>query len=193
MLVFIGASASGKTEIAKILINHYDFEKVVTYTSRPMRAGEINGVDYHFVDAAAFEAKLKREEFIESVVYNGNFYGTAFKDTDVNKVLIVDPNGANVLQEKLGDNAVFFYLEASEHVRYERMLKRGDHLREIKKRIKKDRERFQVENLLKVDFQVQTNHHGLYDLARHIFEQYRQELLNRGKITMRESSLFHKV
>jgi len=193
MLIFIGASASGKTEIAKILINHYGFEKVVTYTSRPMRDGEIDGVDYHFIDTSAFEAKIERQEFIETVIYNGNFYGTAFNDTDVNKVLIVDPKGANVLAEKLGESAVFFYLEAPQSVRINRMKKRGDHLHDIKKRIEKDRDRFIVDNLKRVDFFIQTNHHGLYDLARNIYEAYRQELLHRGKITMRESELFHKL
>ena len=47
MLVFIGASASGKTEIVKILIRDYGFNKIITHTTRKKRKNEIDGIDYH--------------------------------------------------------------------------------------------------------------------------------------------------
>ena len=55
MLVLIGASASGKTEIAKILIKDYNFKKMVTTTTRRKRKGEINKVDYNFITLNKFE------------------------------------------------------------------------------------------------------------------------------------------
>ena len=57
MIVLVGASASGKTEIAKLIIKNHGFEKMVTTTTRPMRVGEVKDVDYHF---------LTKEEFLKS-------------------------------------------------------------------------------------------------------------------------------
>lgn len=49
MLVLMGKSASGKTEIAQILVKKYGFHSVVTYTTREPRAGEIPDVTYHYI------------------------------------------------------------------------------------------------------------------------------------------------
>ena len=49
MLILIGPSASGKTEVAKLLAKKYNITKIVTYTTRAPRINEINGVDYNFV------------------------------------------------------------------------------------------------------------------------------------------------
>ena len=59
MLILIGPSASGKTEVAKYLASHFNITKIVTYTTRSPRLNEKNGVDYNFVDVADF-AKLSK-------------------------------------------------------------------------------------------------------------------------------------
>jgi len=172
MLVMVGASASGKTEIAKILINQYHFKKMVTFTTRPIRPDEKDGVDYYFLTPQEFQLKKARGEFIETVEYANHFYGTSFNEAASDRVLIVDPNGANVLFEKLNSRAVFFYLEASEEVRSKRMELRGDHLRDIKERIKKDREVFKKEALNHIDYHIDTNVKSLLALSEEIFSCY---------------------
>ena len=176
MLVMVGASASGKTEIAKILIKSYRFQKMVTYTTRPIRPGESDGVDYHFLTLDDFLLKQSRGEFIETVQYNGNLYGTAFSDTEDDKVLIVDPKGANVLHAKLGSDVVLFYLEADEHTRARRMKTRGDHLRDIQRRIEKDRDRFTKANLDHIDYVLDTNKASLKSLARTVYTLYTKHI-----------------
>jgi len=173
MLVMVGASASGKTEIAKILINQYHFKKMVTFTTRPMREGEKHGVDYYFLTPKEFLLKKENGDFIETVEYANHCYGTSFKEASQNRVLIVDPNGANVLYEKLNSRAVFFYLEASEAVRSKRMELRGDHLRDIKERIEKDREVFKKEALNHIDYYIDTNVKSLLALSEEIFLRYK--------------------
>ena len=80
MIVLIGASASGKTEIAKTLIAKKGFSKIVTYTTREIRPSEVNGVDYHFVTKEKF-LELKNDNFfLETTTYNNNFYGTPKND-----------------------------------------------------------------------------------------------------------------
>jgi len=56
MIVLVGASASGKSTLQKAMIEHSEnLKKVVTYTTRPPRKGEKNGVDYHFVSEKKFQ------------------------------------------------------------------------------------------------------------------------------------------
>ena len=49
MVILVGASASGKSVVAKDMIKRYGFSKVVTYTTRSIRVGEVNNIDYHFL------------------------------------------------------------------------------------------------------------------------------------------------
>ena len=55
MLVIVGPSACGKTQIVNHLIANYGYEKLVTYTTRPMRVNEVNHIDYHFISKEEFE------------------------------------------------------------------------------------------------------------------------------------------
>ena len=64
MLILIGPSASGKTEVAKLLAKKYNITKIVTYTTRAPRVNEVNGVDYNFVSVEEF-AKLINDEVYE--------------------------------------------------------------------------------------------------------------------------------
>ena len=70
MLVIVGSSASGKTKIVQELIKTYHMKKLVTYTTREKRIGEIEGKDYHFISREDFIQKIKNNFFIEYVEYN---------------------------------------------------------------------------------------------------------------------------
>ncbi|HOI46093.1 MAG TPA: guanylate kinase [Bacilli bacterium] len=172
MLVLIGSSASGKTEIAKILIKDFGFEKMVTYTTRKQRIGETDGVDYHFISEREFIHLLKNNEFVETTYYNEHHYGTRFKDINPKKVLIVDINGANSIYAKLKDQIKIFYLFASESTRIARMKERKDDLQDIYKRIEKDRHYFDPSKLIHIDQQINTEHNTLQELATHIYQLY---------------------
>ena len=70
MLVLCGKSAAGKNFLLNELINQ-GMKHVITYTTRPMRDGEKDGVDYHFISDWLFE-KLKNDNFFaETAEYNG--------------------------------------------------------------------------------------------------------------------------
>ena len=64
MLVLVGPSASGKSAIVKNLIKNYGLEKFITCTTRSMRVGEINGVDYYFLSNEEFSSSYEKNEFI---------------------------------------------------------------------------------------------------------------------------------
>lgn len=172
MLVMIGASASGKTEIAKILIKDYNFSKMVTYTTRNIRENEVNGIDYHFVTMDQFLQKRKNNDFLETSLYNNNYYGTAFKDTELKKVLIVDPDGANSIYRKKMNDVVFCYLITDENVREKRMTTRGDDINDIIRRLELDRKYFTMENLNYIDFEINTSTLSLNFLTKKIHDLY---------------------
>jgi len=182
MLIMTGASASGKTEIAKILIQKHGFQKMITYTTRPMRDNEKNGLDYHFITIEDFIEKTKQNFFIETTVYNNHYYGTAFQDAAADKVLIVDTFGANELFERLGTKAVFFYLESKAEIRKERMIMRGDRLGDIKKRLENDAIFFQQKNMVHIDYIIDTNTAGLDELASKINLIYQSHQKKQGSL-----------
>ena len=89
----MGASATGKSEIAKVLVSKYGMHKFVTCTTREKRIGEIDKRDYYFLSIDEFKEKINNDEFIEWTIYNNNYYGSLKKELSNNKVLIVEPNG----------------------------------------------------------------------------------------------------
>ncbi|MCK9536692.1 MAG: AAA family ATPase [Bacilli bacterium] len=175
MLVLIGPSASGKTEIAKILIYKYEMEKLITYTTRMIRPSEKNGIDYHFVTFSNFRAMEEADEFIETTYYNNNFYGSRKKDIVLNKVAVLDPNGLNHLYRHLGEAIVTVYLETPEGIRIERMQKRGDSEDDIGRRIQNDNILFNKANILKIDRVVRNEKIDLEQLAADIYHFYREK------------------
>lgn len=176
MLVLIGASASGKTEIAKILIKKYDFKKLVTYTTREMRDGEINGKDYHFVTEQEFLKMEENNQFMETAVYHQTHYGSPIKGADINKVIIVEPKGANSIYKKHIPDSVFIYLETDALIRRVRMLNRGDSLDNVNNRIKEDKTHFRKTKFKHLDYIVNTSKKTLEELADQIYELYQSHL-----------------
>jgi guanylate kinase len=78
IIVLCGPSGSGKTTLARHVMQEMpELAFSISATTRPMRQGEKDGVDYHFISADEFRKRLSDEEFIESEeVYAGVFYGT---------------------------------------------------------------------------------------------------------------------
>ena len=173
MLVLVGASASGKTDIAKILISDYGFKKMITTTSRKPRFDEVNGVDYNFISKKVFENRMEKNKFLEAVCYNDNYYGTPKKGATINKVLIVEPEGANSIYDHEIKDTVIILLETKEETRKNRMLERGDNLIQVIDRLEKDKLHFNKKNLKHIDFIVNTTEGTQNDLALKIYDLYK--------------------
>ena len=176
MIILIGPSASGKTSIAKELIEKYNFKKFVTNTTRKMRVGEINDIDYHFITKEQFLDKLKNNMLIEYVEYNDNYYGTSMEDVTDDKVLIVDIKGANKFFEKIGSSAVFFYITCSDETLKKRMISRGDDEESIKERLKGDKEYFKLSNLKHYDYIINTDDKDNASVTEDVYNKYIQTI-----------------
>lgn len=174
MMILVGASATGKSVVVKKMKELFNVEKLVTYTTRPMRVGEVNNVDYHFITTEEFLNKKENNFFLETAFYNNNYYGTAYEDISSNKALIVEPSGANVYYDKLKDKVFIVYLKASEETRKNRMLRRGDSSESINKRMSGDIKYFDISNFKKIDLVVDTENKKDDEVANIIYNKYRE-------------------
>ncbi|HEY4242897.1 MAG TPA: guanylate kinase [Kofleriaceae bacterium] len=79
LVIVSSPSGAGKTTLTRRLLDEFgaQLEFSVSYTTRPPRAGEIGGRDYHFVTPEEFDAMVVRGEFAEHAFVHGNRYGTA--------------------------------------------------------------------------------------------------------------------
>jgi len=102
-LLFIvsAPSGAGKTTLVERLVEQTpDLTMSRSYTSRPPRGGETDGVDYNFVSRHRFEAMVRDGEFLEWASLYGNLYGTCAADTENllsagrDVVLVIDVQGA---------------------------------------------------------------------------------------------------
>lgn len=179
MIVLSGASASGKTEVAKMLAKKYGITKMITTTTRDMRVGEVNGRDYFFVSKETFEAMLRADKFVEHTIYNNNFYGSTKDQIADDRCIVVDPAGLRAYIALHDDRIITFFLDSLEETRHKRMIERGDLEEKIISRLAHDREAFTSENIPNVDFHVDSETTTVEEVADSIYKIYSEEISKR--------------
>lgn len=173
MIVLAGASASGKTEVAKVLAKKYGITKIVTTTTREKRKGEVNGVDYFFVSKEEFEKMILDDRFVEYTLYNGQMYGSTKDQIANDKCVVIDPAGLRSYINLNNKDIVTFYLEADEETRHKRMILRGDDAEKIKSRIENDRIAFKKKNIAKVDYVIDADDKfSIEEVAEKVYQAY---------------------
>ena len=134
MIVLVGESASGKSSIEKYLVDNYGYNKIVSYTTRAPREGEVDGVDYHFISVEQFY-KLRSEMFFaETAIYNNWHYGVAKEDCSDDKVAVLTPHGLRQVSKLPNVNVVSFYISVPRRDRLIKILQRGDNIEEAYRR-----------------------------------------------------------
>ena len=138
MFIVSAPSGAGKTSLVRRAVAELaDLAVSVSHTTRPMRPGETDGVDYHFVDRDAFEAMIDDDRFLEYAEVFGNFYGTsvdavsACLDRGQDVILEIDWQGAEQVRRKLEDVVSVFVLPPSRAVLLERLRARGSDSEEV--------------------------------------------------------------
>lgn len=140
----MGKSGTGKDTVANKLINDYGYNKLVTYTTRPIRHNEIPDKTYHYINEKDFKEKLHEVFFAEWKIYHtiqGDwYYGSAREDymNDNDKtVVILTPDGVKKLRMQ-GIKETVIYLDSSLKTIRKRLLERGDDIEELERRIVSD-------------------------------------------------------
>lgn len=176
MIVLSGASASGKTEAAKMLMAKYGIMKAITTTTRSMRCNEKNGRDYFFVSIEEFQKMIKDDRFVEHTLYNGNYYGSTKDQIADNRSVVIDLEGLKSYSALNNDRIVTFYLKTSEDVRFKRMLERGDKEEDAHRRIANDRIIFAEDQIPRVDFRIDSENKTIEQVADEIYRLYWKKL-----------------
>ncbi len=179
MVILIGASASGKTEVAHELQSRFHIKKAVTTTSRSPRVGEKDGVDYFFVSVERFKELIAEDRLIEHALYSGNYYGCGKDQVADDRVVVLDPQGLLHFLALNDDGLVSFLLTAEEETRRQRMILRGDKEADIKKRLSNDRREFDPARVHPTDFVIPTDGRRIDDIAQEVHAKYSAELLKR--------------
>ncbi|MCQ4088002.1 guanylate kinase [Saccharibacillus sp. JS10] len=137
LIVFQGPSASGKTTLQAAL----ELPRIVTWTSRAPRSGEVDGVDYHFTSRSTLETMMQEGKMLETSEYRGHLYGTSRSSIEEtasgNEVrsIVLDANGAQVARNLLGNRALTVGVSASRAECEQRLRDRGSDEQQIRTRL----------------------------------------------------------
>lgn len=180
MIVLVGPSASGKTDLGKYLCKEYCLIKAITHTTRAPRKGEKDGVDYYFVTEEEFSSLLSHDSFVETTFYNGHHYGSSKKEIDDDKVIVVDPVGMDAYLKLHDDHIVVFFLTATQKTRIERMKKRGDSPSNIRSRIESDKTAFATDKVVGYDYVIKTDKRTMESIGEEVYSKYLDKLKERN-------------
>jgi guanylate kinase len=127
IIVIIGKAASGKSSASDSLAEELNIKKIVTYTTRPVRDGEVDGVDYNFITYEQFKSGnfACKEEY--TVIPNGpQGYGVNLDDFEPGKnyIIVLTPSGFHEMKQLFGERIFGIYIMAPVLDRWNRYLDR---------------------------------------------------------------------
>ena len=118
LVVFSAPSGTGKSTIAKLVLDRIpNIRFSVSATTRQKRAGEVDGLNYHFLSKEEFEDKIRTGGFIEHEFFFGNHYGTLLDktleviDSGIHLLLDLDVKGALNLKKLFPDNSLLLFIK----------------------------------------------------------------------------------
>ena len=143
LYIISAPSGAGKTSLVKALID--DSEKnsgqqirvSVSHTTRAKRPGEVDGVNYHFVDRAEFQRMIEHGDFLEQAEVFGNLYGTSQShlqqtlDEGHDLILEIDWQGAQQVRKQMPHARSIFILPPTQQALRQRLTNRGQDSDEI--------------------------------------------------------------
>ncbi len=125
-------SGAGKTTLdGALLKNMPDIKASISHTTRPMRPGEKEGVNYHFVSEEMFLSLINKEAFLEYAQVFNHFYGTSKEWVEktlsegIDVILEIDWQGAEQIRDLIPESKSIFILPPSLEALEERLIKRG--------------------------------------------------------------------
>ena len=139
LIVLSGPSGVGKGTVRKALFDmpNHNLVYSVSMTTRKMRPGERDGVDYYFVSKDEFEQRIHEGKFLEYAEFVGNYYGTPLDKINENLergnevVLEIEVDGALQVKKKVPNCVMIFLVPPGKEALYERLRRRGTESEEI--------------------------------------------------------------
>ncbi|GGP22548.1 guanylate kinase [Silvimonas iriomotensis] len=197
IFVVTAPSGAGKTTlVAALLAADQQIQLSISFTSRPARAGEVNGKDYHFVDRATFEGMVQAGDFVEWAEVYGNYYGTSRKwlesviDDGRDILLEIDWQGAQQVKKLFPDSVGVFVLPPSINTLEQRLRARGKDPEDvIQRRMSKARE--EMGHVSEAQYVIINEH--IDDAVRDIISVVRAERLRGERQAVRHAELVNSL
>ncbi|MCM1131448.1 MAG: guanylate kinase [Roseburia sp.] len=156
LVVISGPSGVGKGTVRRALFNMPNNNLVysVSMTTREIRPGEVDGVDYFFVSKEEFKKRKAEGKFLETAEFVRNYYGTPLDkvneqlDLGNEVVLEIEVDGAQQVKKKMPDCVMIFIVPPGKKALYDRLKQRGTESETlIKERIEKANREFKLAHL----------------------------------------------
>ena len=132
LFILSAPSGAGKSTLAQWAVENIPgVEQSVSFTTRPKRSNETDGVHYRFVGAARFREMIAEDKFIEWAEVHGQYYGTTWDLVDeaqarrADLLLVIDVQGAVKLRERKLDGVFIFVIPPSIEELGRRLIERG--------------------------------------------------------------------
>jgi guanylate kinase len=151
-IILVGPAAAGKTHI-KNAFREKGFKTDVSYTSRPLRKGEIDGIDYHFI-GNEFVYRVSLNQFYEYAQHGDYYYGTGLAEWNNSDVFIMETHGLSLISKEDRKDCLVVYVNTPFDTRLRRMRERGWEEDNIAHRTKMDADKFK--DFKDFDLQIQS-------------------------------------
>ena len=150
IIALIGEAGSGKDRIMKeVLAAAPDrFNEIISCTTRPMREGEVEGVNYYYLTGKQFTDKVIADQMLETSGFNGWYYGTSYDSLSADKpnIGVFNPQGIRSLLKRQDIELTVYRVHTSAKIRLLRQLNRENNpdVNEIIRRFMTDTEDFDM-------------------------------------------------
>lgn len=153
IIAIMGKAGSGKDTLLKALLQELTFTNIarpiISCTTRPIREGEVDGVDYHYLTREQFTDQVLNGDMLEATVFNNWCYGTSLTNLSQNhlNIGVFNPEGVEILRDNKNINLFVIYIQADDKTRLLRQLNREGNpdCHEIVRRFGTDEEDFNDE------------------------------------------------
>lgn len=138
-LILVGKAASGKDHARRTCEQWLGMKYAVSYTTRPPRDEEQDGIDYNFLSDEEFKQMITDDKWYEYVVFNGWYYGTSKEQMEMpGQVFIMTPKGLSHVTPADRQESLVIYFEIDEDIRRNRMYERKGNADSVERRIHAD-------------------------------------------------------
>ena len=148
IVALIGEAGTGKDTLMQRILTKYPlaFNEIISCTTRPMREGEAEGVNYFYLTPEEFAGKVLNGEMLEATSFNDWFYGTSYDAlrSDCPNIGVFNPDGIRAMSGMPGLDVTVFKITCTDKIRLLRQLNREENpdVDEIVRRYKTDKEDF---------------------------------------------------
>lgn len=135
IVVLLGKSGAGKTTL-ETQLSRLGFNRIISYTTRKPRPGEIDGVHYNFVDENQFKQLIEKNILMEWAMHANNYYGSPRPVGHSQHVIVMETEGLEQIKQIYGKQIISVYVDTLKDTTSERLMERVEGNEELEEELK---------------------------------------------------------